>query len=74
LGNIALAEARQHSVIINNRLAALVDDLNAEVVRARDQVVADVARTTQVAYIIVAIALVLGMGLTLIVLRSILVR
>jgi signal transduction histidine kinase/DNA-binding response OmpR family regulator/HAMP domain-containing protein len=73
LGNIALAEARQHSVIINNRLAALVDDLNAEVVRARDQVVADVARTTQVAYIIVAIALVLGMGLTLIVLRSILV-
>jgi signal transduction histidine kinase/CheY-like chemotaxis protein/HAMP domain-containing protein len=73
LGNIALAEARQHSVIINNRLAALVDDLNAEVVRARDQVVADVERTTQVAYIIVAIALVLGMGLTLIVLRSILV-
>jgi adenylate cyclase len=73
LGNIALAEARQHSVIINNRLAALVDDLNAEVVRARDQVVADVARTTQVAYIIVAIALALGMGLTLIVLRSILV-
>jgi signal transduction histidine kinase/CheY-like chemotaxis protein/HAMP domain-containing protein len=73
LGNIALAEARQHSVIINNRLAALVDDLNAEVVRARDQVVADVARTTEVAYIIVAIALVLGMGFTLIVLRSILV-
>jgi adenylate cyclase len=54
--NIALAEARQHSVTINNRLAALVDDLNAEVIRARDQVVADVARTTEVAYIIVAAA------------------
>jgi signal transduction histidine kinase/DNA-binding response OmpR family regulator len=73
LGNIALAEARQHSVVINDRIAALVDDLNAEVVRARDQVVADVARTNEVAYIIVAIAIVLGLGFTWIVLRSILV-
>src|SRR5215831_2253825 len=73
LGNIALAEARQHSVVINDRIAALVDDLNAEVVRARDQVVADVARTNEVAYVIVAIAIVLGLGFTWIVLRSILV-
>ena len=73
MGNTSLAEARQHSVAINDRLAALVDDLNAQVVRARDQVVADVARTTEVAYVIVAIAIVLGMGLTWIVLRSILV-
>jgi signal transduction histidine kinase/DNA-binding response OmpR family regulator len=73
MGNTSLAEARQHSVAINDRLAALVDDLNAQVVRARDQVVADVARTTEVAYVIVASAIVLGMGLTWIVLRSILV-
>jgi signal transduction histidine kinase/DNA-binding response OmpR family regulator/HAMP domain-containing protein len=73
MGNTSLAEARQHSVAINDRLAALVDDLNAQVVRARDQVVADVARTTEVAYVIVAIAIVLGMGLTWVVLRSILV-
>jgi signal transduction histidine kinase/DNA-binding response OmpR family regulator len=73
MGNTSLAEARLHSVAINDRLAALVDELNAEVVRARDQVIADVARTTEVAYVIVAIAIVLGMGLTWIVLRSILV-
>jgi len=73
MGNTSLAEARLHSVAINDRLAALVDDLNGEVVRARDQVVADVARTTEVAYVIVAIVIVLGMGLTWIVLRSILV-
>src|SRR5262249_48066687 len=73
LGNIALAEARQHSVVINDRIAALVDALNAEVVRARDNVVADVARTNEVAYVIVAIAIVLGLGFTWIVLRSILV-
>src|SRR5215475_7640867 len=62
LGNIALAEARQHSVVINDRIAGLVDDLNAEVVRARDQVVADVARANEVAYVIVAIAIVLGLA------------
>ncbi len=73
MGNTSFAEARLHSVAINDRLAALVDDLNGEVVRARDQVVADVARTTEVAYVIVAIVIVLGMGLTWIVLRSILV-
>jgi signal transduction histidine kinase/CheY-like chemotaxis protein/HAMP domain-containing protein len=73
LGNIALAEARQHSVVINDRIAGLVDDLNAEVVRARDQVVADVARANEVAYVIVAIAIVLGLAFTWIILRSILV-
>ncbi|TMJ40285.1 MAG: HAMP domain-containing protein, partial [Alphaproteobacteria bacterium] len=73
MGNTSLAEARQHSVAIDNRLAGLVEDLNAEVVRARDQVAADVARTTEVAYVIVGTAIVLGMGLTWIVLRSILV-
>jgi signal transduction histidine kinase/HAMP domain-containing protein len=73
LGNTLLAQARQHSVIIDERLSALVDDLNREVVQARDQVVADVARTTQIAYSIVAIAIILGIATTLIVLRSILV-
>jgi signal transduction histidine kinase/HAMP domain-containing protein len=73
LGNTLLAQARQHSVIIDEQLSALVDDLNREVVRARDQVVADVARTTQIAYSIVAIAIILGIATTLIVLRSILV-
>ena len=73
MGNTAIAEARQHSVIINKRLEDLVDDLNAQVVRARDQVVADVEHTTQVAHLIVALAVILGMITTLVILRSILV-
>ena len=47
IANTSIAEARQHSVVINDRLEALVDDLNAQVVRAREQVVADVAHTTR---------------------------
>jgi HAMP domain-containing protein len=73
LGNTLLAQARQHSVIIDEQLSTLVDDLNREVVQARDQVVADVERTTQIAYSIVALAIILGIATTLIVLRSILV-
>jgi signal transduction histidine kinase/HAMP domain-containing protein len=73
LGNTVLAEARQHSVVIDDRLSALVGDLNHEVVQARDQVVADVAQTTQIAYLIVAVAMILGIAATLVVLRSILV-
>jgi signal transduction histidine kinase/HAMP domain-containing protein len=73
LGNTFLAQARQHSVVINDRLSALVDDLNHQVVQARDRVVADVARTTQVGYFIVGIAIILGVAATLFVLRSILV-
>jgi signal transduction histidine kinase/HAMP domain-containing protein len=73
LGNTLLAQARQHSVVIDDRLSALVDDLNHEVVQGRDQVVADVTRTTRIAYFIVAVAIILGIATTLVVLRSILV-
>jgi signal transduction histidine kinase len=73
LGNTFLAQARQHSVVIDDRLSAVVDDLNHEVVQARDQVVADVTQATQIAYVIVAVAILLGIATTLVVLRSILV-
>ena len=73
LGNTFLAQARQHSVLINDRLSTMVDDLNREVVRARDRVVADVRQTTRIAYIIVAIAIILGIATTLVILRSILI-
>jgi signal transduction histidine kinase/DNA-binding response OmpR family regulator/HAMP domain-containing protein len=73
IANTLIAEARRHSVIINNRLEALVDDLNMQVAAAREQVVADVEHTTQVGYLIVAVAIVLGMIITLVVLRSILI-
>jgi signal transduction histidine kinase/DNA-binding response OmpR family regulator len=73
MGNTSLAEARLHSVVINERLEKLVDELNAQVVRARDQVVADVEQARQLAYLIVAIAIIVGMTITMVVLRSILV-
>ena len=73
LGNTLLAEARQHSVRINDRLSAIVDDLNREVLRARDQVVSDVAQTTRIAYILVALTIILGIATTLVILRSILI-
>ena len=73
LGNTLLAEARQHSVRINDRLSAIVDDLNREVLRSRDQVVSDVAQTTRIAYALVALTIILGITLTLVILRSILV-
>ena len=73
LGNTLLAEARQHSVRINDRLSAIVDDLNREVVRARDQVVSDVAQTTRIAYILVVLTIILGIATTLVILRSILI-
>jgi signal transduction histidine kinase/DNA-binding response OmpR family regulator/HAMP domain-containing protein len=73
LGNTLLAEARQHSVRINDRLSAIVDGLNREVLRARDQVVSDVAQTTRIAYILVVLTIILGIATTLVILRSILV-
>ena len=62
LGNTFLAQARQHSVVINDRLSALVDDLNHEVVRARDQVVADITQATQIAYVLVVVAILFGIA------------
>jgi signal transduction histidine kinase/DNA-binding response OmpR family regulator/HAMP domain-containing protein len=73
LGNTLLAEARQHSVRIDERLATIVDGLNHEVVRARDQVVSDVTKTTRIAYALVALTTILGIATTLVILRSILV-
>src|SRR6516164_2342851 len=73
LGNTVLAQARLHSVTINDRLSTLIDDLHHEVVEGRDRVVADVVQATHIAYLIVAVAIILGMAATLVVLGSILV-
>src|SRR5215471_19719396 len=70
LGNTVLAEARQHSVAINDRLSTLVNDLHREAVQGRDRVVADVDQTTRIAYLLVGVAIILGMAATHLVLRS----
>jgi signal transduction histidine kinase/CheY-like chemotaxis protein len=73
IGNTSLARARQHSLAINERLKALVDDLNTEVTRSREQVLTEISRTTELAYIIVAVTILGGIAITILVLRSILV-
>ena len=71
IGNTYLAAARQHSVAINARLRSFFEDLNREAAQARKQVLDDVADTTRVALIAVAISSLLGIGATIVVLRSI---
>jgi len=71
IGNTFLASARQHSIAIDSRLTSFVEQLNHEAAQARSQMQADVAKTTLIAAIAVAIAILLGIAATLVVLRSI---
>jgi signal transduction histidine kinase/CheY-like chemotaxis protein len=71
IGNTFLASARQHSIAIDARITSLVEDLNREAAQARNRVLADVAQTRLIAAIAVAIAILLGIAATLVVLRSI---
>jgi methyl-accepting chemotaxis protein len=71
LGNTYLAAARQHSISIDTRLTSLFDDVNRDAVQARNQVLADVVETVRIALIGVALAILLGIGATIVVLRSI---
>src|SRR5215510_13264816 len=71
IGNTFLASARQHSIAIDARINSLVEGLNREAAQARERVHADVARTRLIAAIAVALAILLGLAATLVVLRSI---
>ncbi len=71
VGNTFLAAARQHSVAIDARLTTFVDGLNREAAQARSGVLADVAETTLVAAIVVAVIILIGILATVVVLRSI---
>jgi len=71
LGNTHLAAARQHSLAIDARLTSLFDNVNREAVQARNQVLADVAETVRIGLVGVALAILLGIGATIVVLRSI---
>ena len=71
IGNTFLASARQHSIAIDARLTSFVENLNREAAAARSRLQADVARTRIIAAIAVAIAILLGLAATLVVLRSI---
>src|SRR5262245_356252 len=71
IGNTFLASARQHSIAIDARITSFVDNLNREAAQARALLHADVARTRLIAAIAVALAILLGLAATLVVLRSI---
>jgi adenylate cyclase len=71
MGNSLLAQARQHSVVVDELLTSIVAELTREAAASRDHAVADVAAATRLTQGIVLAAAIGGVLLTLIVLRSI---
>jgi signal transduction histidine kinase len=73
IGNSLLAEARRHSLAVDQLLAAIVTKLTGEAIAARERVVAEAAAATRLSQIVVAAAVLIGVLLTVLVLRSIVV-
>src|SRR5215469_4214868 len=73
IGNSLLAEARRHSLTVDQLLAAIVTKLTGEAFAARERVVAEAAAATRLSQIVVAAAVLIGVLLTVLVLRSIVV-
>ncbi len=71
IGNSLLAQARQHSLVVDQRLAAIVTELTGEMIAARDRVVAEATTATRLTYIVLSVAVLLGAFLTFVLLRSI---
>jgi two-component system, NtrC family, sensor kinase len=71
IGNSLLAQARQHSLMADQLLAAIVAQLTGEAIAARERVVAEAATATRISQIIVIAAILVGAVLTFLVLRSI---
>jgi signal transduction histidine kinase/DNA-binding response OmpR family regulator/HAMP domain-containing protein len=71
VGNSLLAQARQHSVVVDQLLASLVTKLEDQARVARDRVVSDAARATRVSFLTVLTAVLAGALLTFFIVRSI---
>jgi signal transduction histidine kinase len=71
IGNTLLAQARLHSIKADQMLAALVAQLNAEAVAARDRVVSETTAVTWISRLVVAGAILAAIVLSFLVLRSI---
>jgi signal transduction histidine kinase len=71
IGNSLLAQARQHSQIVDQQLASIVTELTGDAIAARERVVAEAAMATRISYIVVSAAVLVGAFLTFLVLRSI---
>lgn len=71
LGNALLAQARNHSVKVDELLAALVDELRGELTAERERIVEEVRTATRGTIFADLAILTLGVLLTLAILRSI---
>jgi signal transduction histidine kinase/HAMP domain-containing protein len=71
IGNSLLAQARQHSLVVDRLLASIVKELTDEAIAARQRVVAEAATATQISELVVSAAILIGTLLTFLVLRSI---
>ena len=73
IGNSLLAQARQHSLAVDQLLASIVADLTDEAVAARQKAMAEAAAATRLSRIVVAAAVLVGILLTFLLLRAIVV-
>lgn len=71
IGNTLLAQARQHSMVADELLAAIVADLSAEAVAERDRVVSEASSAIHLAQVAVVTAVLAGVLFTVLVLTSI---
>jgi signal transduction histidine kinase/CheY-like chemotaxis protein/HAMP domain-containing protein len=71
IGNSLLAQARQHSVKVDELLTSLINELRGELTAERDGIVNDVTAATSRTLIADVLILALGFALTFIILRSI---
>ena len=71
IGNSLLAQARQHSVKVDELLISLINELRGELTAERDGIVSDVTAATNRTLIADLLIVALGVLLTFIILRSI---
>jgi signal transduction histidine kinase len=73
VGNSLLAQARQHSLVADQLIASIVQELTGAAIAARQRVVTEAEAATRLSQFVIAAAVVLGFLLTFLVLRSIVV-
>src|SRR5437879_656429 len=71
IGNTLLAQARQHSVVVDELLGSIVAELTAEAVAARDRIVTEAAVANSLSQIVTVVTVLASALLTLFALRSI---
>ena len=71
IGNTLLAQARQHSEVVDELLGSIVSDLTSDAIAARDRAVNEAAAATRIAYVIFLAAVLAGVVLTILVWHSI---